>query len=348
MVLGIGMAPVGMASTHEGGMPNESVCDELSGKAFGLCTSYCEARDCEGYTNPDMEEPSANEKSCSNTFLKYLAVTGEVLPCIDIDGDGTPDINDGCPEDPGKITVGICGCGVADGVDVDNDQIDDCIDEQICANGVLEAPEECDDGNLINGDDCDDLCQFEIVASKVTPIITSYFEGNSQPSGYTTYQLSVTSNDPTISNIYTIYGTEASPMSLPAAYQVAAPFGANIGGTNTAFWDVANNEALGYAQFDSWLTVGITEGDSSGALGTIGIDFNAWTENNALYTDDGAIFWMNPGNGRSLLNGAEVVVAQITISSNTSFTATMGMQGRSTGELDDWSEDNVTFTYTAP
>lgn len=30
-----------------------------------------------------------------------------------------------------------------------------------CGNGILEANEVCDDGNLVNGDGCTYLCQFE-------------------------------------------------------------------------------------------------------------------------------------------------------------------------------------------
>ena len=34
-----------------------------------------------------------------------------------------------------------------------------CLSQQ-CGNGVLEAPEQCDDGNLINGDGCSSLCMI--------------------------------------------------------------------------------------------------------------------------------------------------------------------------------------------
>ena len=43
----------------------ESVCDGLSGAAFGLCNAYCEAMDC------DSEAPNANETAC----LKVLATS---------------------------------------------------------------------------------------------------------------------------------------------------------------------------------------------------------------------------------------------------------------------------------
>ena len=144
------------------------------------------------------------------------------------------------------------------------------------------------------------------------------------------------------SNVYTIYGTAASPLSVPAAYQCATPFGSNTGGTNAAFWAVANSAALGYAQFDSWVTVGITDGDAAGAISSIGLDWAAWTDSAALGTSDGAVFWMSPDGGPSA--GTDATIAQLTVASGSSFTATMGMQGRSTGGAADWTSDNVEFT----
>ncbi|MBX2802942.1 MAG: hypothetical protein KTR31_34990 [Myxococcales bacterium] len=46
----------------------------------------------------------------------------------DDDSDGTPNSPDECPEDPGKIESGICGCGVSDLDDGDADATPDCID----------------------------------------------------------------------------------------------------------------------------------------------------------------------------------------------------------------------------
>ena len=103
---------------------------------------------------------------------------------------------------------------------------------------------------------------------------------------------------------YTIYGTASSPISVPPAFQQATPFGANTGGTNPAFWAV-----MAGAEFDSWLTVGITDGDAGGALSSIGIDFDAWTESDALGTSDGAVFWMAPDNGPAA--GTDAVLAQL-------------------------------------
>ncbi|MEZ4739657.1 MAG: hypothetical protein R2818_09995 [Flavobacteriales bacterium] len=47
------------------------------------------------------------------------------------DSDGTADCNDACPNDPNKITPGICGCGVSD-LDTDSDGTADCND--LCPN----------------------------------------------------------------------------------------------------------------------------------------------------------------------------------------------------------------------
>ncbi len=46
----------------------------------------------------------------------------------DTDGDGTPDCNDECIDDPDKQEVGVCGCGTAD-TDTDGDGTPDCNDE---------------------------------------------------------------------------------------------------------------------------------------------------------------------------------------------------------------------------
>lgn len=167
----------------------------------------------------------------------------------------------------------------------------------------------------------------------VSPVVTT---SQTSLDGFDTYTLAVTLTG-TATNVYTIYGTIDSPMSVPAGYQEATPFGANTGGTNPAFWPI-----MAGAQYDSWLTVGITNGDSSGALSSIGIDFDAWTVDSALSTSDGAVFWMAPDDGPAA--GTDAVIVQLTVVAGSSGSVSMGMQGRSsTGE--DWQSDNVEFTY---
>jgi hypothetical protein len=158
--------------------------------------------------------------------------------------------------------------------------------------------------------------------------------------GYTTYTLTASLHADAANNIYAIEGTADGPMSIPAAYQVAAPFGTDIGGVQPAFFPIANNAARGYAEFDSWLTIGLTDGSDPNALATIGIDFGSWTDSTALLVDDGSVFYMDPNSGP----GGDVVVAQLTVRSGTSGNVAMGMQGHATGG-GDWDVHHVLFTY---
>jgi len=72
----------------------------------------------------------------------------------DTDGDGTPDDEDDCPEDPAKTEPGDCGCGVMD-ADSDGDGIPDCDDN--CPD-VANASQADSDGDGI-GNECDN-CPF--------------------------------------------------------------------------------------------------------------------------------------------------------------------------------------------
>lgn len=75
----------------------------------------------------------------------------------DNDGDGVGNANDGCPNDPDKITPGVCGCGVADD-DSDADGTADCND--LCpgfddnadadADTIPDGCDNCADVNIRN------------------------------------------------------------------------------------------------------------------------------------------------------------------------------------------------------
>lgn len=71
----IGLGSPAMAQTPDGEPPAvESVCDDLTGAAFGLCNAYCEAMDCH-----DPENAKASASAC--TAVKgRLAVAGVATP----------------------------------------------------------------------------------------------------------------------------------------------------------------------------------------------------------------------------------------------------------------------------
>jgi CSLREA domain-containing protein len=89
---------------------------------------------------------------------------GSVEVAPDSDGDGVPDVIDGCPDDPDKSDPGFCGCGVPETEDTDGDGLPDCadgcpndpdkVDPGICGCGVPDEGDTDGDGIL----DCVDPC----------------------------------------------------------------------------------------------------------------------------------------------------------------------------------------------
>ena len=131
-------------------------------------------------------------------------------------------------------------------------------------------------------------------------------------------------------------------MVLPAAFQVPG-FGADIGGVNPAFFAFNAD-----AEYDSWLTVGPTDGVEAGPpaggnerLATIPgcieaedlvrcMGLSEWTAEAAFSCSDCAMFWVDPDDGPS----GDVVVAQITVAAGSSGRVSMGLQGRSVDGAD--------------
>ena len=157
---------------------------------------------------------------------------------------------------------------------------------------------------------------------------------------YTTYRLGVRL-PPGSQNLYSIGGSRESPMNLPAAFQVATPFGTDIGGTNEAFWAINPQ-----AEFDSWLTVGVTDGTGATAISTAGIDFSSWNE--APIVTRGEVIYIDSKNAPTGVGKDSIAVAQLTLPSKHAWTATMNLKGKlpSTGNVvgADWTVVGVQFS----
>lgn len=153
--------------------------------------------------------------------------------------------------------------------------------------------------------------------------------------GMTTMQM-VLELPGSIANIYSLFGDAGLASNLPPAFQVPSPFGSDIGGNNPLFFG-----AMPDAEFDSWLTIGITDGSNTNAISSIGVDFSSWMETNGISITDGAIFYMAPDDGPS----GSVVVAQVTVPAGSSGTMNVAAQGRSSFGLPDWTHYDLTWTW---
>merc|ERR1711871_1080933 len=159
------------------------------------------------------------------------------------------------------------------------------------------------------------------------PVVTQ--KSSSMDTSHTTYVLGVRLGAQA-KNVYTIFGENTNPLVVPPAFHLPPPLGASVGGVDPMFFQFKPA-----SQFDSWLTIGITQGDS-GSMGTIGFQFKKWTDKQGLTVTDGAIFWMNPdsGPGRNAAGpkccvGDAITLAQLTVSTKYQGKATMNVGGRS-------------------
>jgi len=160
----------------------------------------------------------------------------------------------------------------------------------------------------------------------------------------TTYRASLIINpNQNVKNIYAIFGSDEGRMYIPPCYNENAynNMGKPVGGIYETFI-----EQLPELLFDSWLTIGITDGDINHQLSYVGIDFDDWTSENALTIDDGAIFLLNP---EDIVCKDECLIGQFTISDDISTNIIINVQGRKINEdpfnMNDnsWTEYNIVF-----
>lgn len=170
--------------------------------------------------------------------------------------------------------------------------------------------------------------------------------------GHTTYQLSlVVQPNMNIKNIYAIYGGSdiKKIMHIPAAYQSTINKGQNIGGVSEYMVTIFPE-----TNYDSWLTIGITNSDPNNLISAVGIDFNSWSESNSMDIDNGAVFVMDPSSTDLSVQGTEIIIAQLTVPTQSTSTAIINVQGKTqvfdegNTATEHWSEDNIHFPLIPP
>ena len=155
--------------------------------------------------------------------------------------------------------------------------------------------------------------------------------------GHSTYQLSVVVQpNLNIKNVYAIFGDRNRDMYWPRVYQMDGSFNSDIGGVSPSIITIYPE-----SKYDSWITVGIIDGDLHNKLSTIGIDFNGWNRGESMTTSNGAVFIMDP---TEIISEKEYVIAQLTLPSDELHRMDVNVQGQyDVFQSASWTETGVTF-----
>ena len=238
------------------------------------------------------------------------------------------------------IPANECGDVMCDMYCVNGFVIDDngC---QVCQCNDITPPPISGTDCSISQPTCDN---YNYVCPKITEVTHC---GSDGINGYTTYRLSlIVKPNMNVFNIYAIYGNTGESLYLPPAYQDSFASGSNIGGVNPYIISMNPN-----SNYDSWLTIGETNGDLDNRLSSVGIDFNLWTDTSGVEITDGGVFVMNPTD--KIVNGNEYVIGQITVNDNSDSIVILNVQGKTINNADDidsksWKDTNVRFELKHP
>ena len=166
--------------------------------------------------------------------------------------------------------------------------------------------------------------------------------------GYTTFRLSViTKPNMDIQNLYAIYGdVDGEPLHLPPAYQSSFNYGSNLGGINPFIINTYPD-----TKYDSWLTIGLSNGDINNDLSSIGLNFEDWSEEKGLDVTNGAIFLMDPEE--KIVYDDEYLLAQITVRENSNPIVVLNVQGKTSNTYGppserSWTERNIRYDLISP
>ena len=299
-----------------------SSCTDTTGCSYTAAAAAVAAV-AEACDAPTCSFTAGNASSCTGTAgCSYTAAAAEVVEaCVDVDGSG-----DDCS---GFSAGNAASCGACD-YTAPQAAVAEACDAPTCsftagdassctgtagcsytaaAAAVAAVAEACDAVSYAT-------------SSPTTSILTVSADG---PGDRITYQLRVSLSEDA-ANLYALVGTSEAPLVLPRAFQVGDW---DMGGVSAA--DIANNTD---AEYDSWVTIGATDGGS--ALSSIGIDWDSWTEDGAaLSVSDGVVFLDSTAEGAT---GEDIVVAQLTLPTDTILgTAKFVLQGNTAaGDPEAW------------
>ena len=166
--------------------------------------------------------------------------------------------------------------------------------------------------------------------------------------GYTTIKLKC-ELPAEATNVYVMAGTEDYGMSFPAAFQVPAPFGSDVGGPNPQMFQYSPD-----LEWDSYLCVGSETDEVSVSPGPDGADAIFWAANAdegrpddtgwgvgesvGFETTNAAIFYMDPASGPA--PGGALTFAQLTVPDATysaGGSAQAALQGRTADPDANWN-----------
>jgi hypothetical protein len=172
VVVSGGVSAYTYAWTPAGNLNNAAIANPVAtlttGESYTVTVTNGAGCSAQGTTSVAVAGPVDDSNPCTLDACLNGVVTNTFQ---DADGDLTCDANDGCPNDPNKISPGQCGCGVAD-TDSDSDGTANCNDgcptdpnkvaPGICGCGVADTDSD-GDGTA----NCNDGCPND--PNKISP-----------------------------------------------------------------------------------------------------------------------------------------------------------------------------------
>jgi len=297
-------------------------------------------------------------ESSQNCIRQWLEPCSDnYLDCDDCLKKQRKGINIACPRECDNYHVAcpevMCAMYCENGFEQDKNGCDICICNEpfiaidpmppVINPQPVPEPRPASDSCEIPYEECDNLYACPKVSE-----ITQCSEGGLD--GYTTYRLSIILKpNMNIKNIYALYGSEDSQenthMLIPGSKQIENAFGSNLGGVSDNIININPDSA-----FDSWITIGVTDGNIHNDINSIGIDYDKWDELHDIDIDNGAVFLMEPD---TLMVNNEIIIGQFTIRTGSIKRGKINIQGKfltNYGNVADnsWKQENIEFVLNQP